>query len=416
VLCFGNSTGGANLTVSGGTPTYGYAWSNGSTAEDLLGVASGIYSVTVTDANSCTATASVTLTEPSQLVVSITVLSFYFGQGVSCEGASDGIINASGSGGTPEYNYSWNTSPPQNNVTVGGLPTGTYSVTVSDLNGCTATSSVTLTSNPLPQVKLPPPLIGCVGTGVLINANVESGEKCTWTFSDGQVFNQCGPFSVNFDAVDCYNVKLTVASPEGCTNTVSASNFVCVEPNPVASFYADNYQIDNIQTNANFWNTSVGAESYFWYYSDGSNYDTTYNVYHEFQNGSDFDVINYMVILYAVSEYGCIDSTSRYIKLTPKPILYVPNAFTPDGDIYNSTFYPVLTAGYKSNDYEFLIFNRWGELIFESNTIGEGWDGTYKEHNCQDGVYTWKLVVGRSINGEQLEYTGHITLLRGGGL
>jgi gliding motility-associated-like protein len=75
-----------------------------------------------------------------------------------------------------------------------------------------------------------------------------------------------------------------------------------------------------------------------------------------------------------------------------------------------------LTAGYNQDDYEFLIFNRWGELIFESHTIGEGWDGTYRDHKCQDDVYTWKLVLRRSYNDDKEEYVGHVTLLRGGGM
>jgi gliding motility-associated-like protein len=421
ISCYQLSDGGVTVNVQGGTPGYTYSWSNGTvnnlgSSSSLSGIPEGTYTVTVTDINGCTYATSVLLNQPTQVLASSSVLSFYFGQGVSCEGASDGIINASGSGGTPGYSYSWNTNPAQNNATIGGLPTGTYTVTLTDLNGCTATSSVTLTANPIPQAVLPPPINGCIGGGVLINANAEAGQNCTWTFSDGQVFNQCGPFVANFDAVDCYGVQLTVISAEGCVSTASSSNFVCIQPNPVASFYADTYQIDNIQTNANFWNESIGADSYFWYYGDGSNYDTTFNAHHEFLNGSDFDVTNYQVTLYAVSQYGCIDSTSRYIQMIPEVILYVPNAFTPDGDSYNNTFYPVLTAGYSKDDYEFLIFNRWGELIFESNTVGEGWDGTYRDHKCQVGVYTWKLVLRRSFNDDKLDYVGHVTLLRGGGM
>jgi len=118
-------------------------------------------------------------------------------------------------------------------------------------------------------------------------------------------------------------------------------------------------------------------------------------------------VTNYQVTLYAVSQYGCTDSTTRYIQMTPEVILYVPNAFTPDGDSYNNTFYPVLTAGYNQEGYEFLIFNRWGDLIFESHTVGEGWDGTYKGKKCKDHVYTWKLTLTRSYNDYKKEYHGH---------
>jgi gliding motility-associated-like protein len=100
--------------------------------------------------------------------------------------------------------------------------------------------------------------------------------------------------------------------------------------------------------------------------------------------------------------------------MTPELILYVPNTFTPDGDQFNNTFFPVLTAGYNVESYDFMIFNRWGELIFESQTVGEGWDGTYRNNKCQDDVYTWKLSLRRSFNDDREEFVGHVSLLRGG--
>jgi gliding motility-associated-like protein len=101
--------------------------------------------------------------------------------------------------------------------------------------------------------------------------------------------------------------------------------------------------------------------------------------------------------------------------MIPVVLVYVPNAFTPDGDGFNNTFFPVISGAYSDQGYEFLIFNRWGELIFESTTVGEGWDGTYRDHKCQDGVYTWKLKVGHTYDYEIEEFVGHVSLLRGGG-
>jgi gliding motility-associated-like protein len=97
-------------------------------------------------------------------------------------------------------------------------------------------------------------------------------------------------------------------------------------------------------------------------------------------------------------------------------IFYVPNAFTPDGDDYNNIFKPVFSSGYDLRNYGFMIFNRWGELIFETDQIGEGWDGTYRGNICQDGVYTWKLRVMNSVSDRKEEHVGHVSLLRGEGL
>ena len=419
VSCFGSSDGSLNGFAQGGVPDYSYTWTDQSgnivgNGQDVNGISAGEYYMAATDLNGCIFVDSIVVIEPPALSVSPTIVSFYFGAAVSCDYASDGIVDANASGGLPGYTYSWNTNPAQNGSLATGLSAGTYTVTVTDLNGCTSTNTITLIANPSPQPVLPPPSLGCIGSNILINAVQGDWQYCSWTFSDGQNFTECDPFVTSFDSAGCYSLQLTVLSAEGCMGSAFSSNFICVEPNPVASFYADNYEISNVEPGVVFINTSTGADSYYWYYSDVSYYDSTINVYHEFSGGDEFGVTDYTVILYAVSQYGCIDSTSRRITMLPELIVYIPNAFTPDGDIYNNTFFPVISGGYTTENYSFLIFNRWGELIYESSEIGEGWDGTYRGKKCQDGVYTWKLNVGKSYTDEIKEYVGHVSLLRGG--
>jgi gliding motility-associated-like protein len=397
-----------------------YTWydENGSvisSGTEQTNIPAGEYTWIATDLNGCTFSQTVTLSEPPSVEVDPQILSFYFGAAVSCAYNSDGVVSATATGGVPGYTYSWNTSPVQNSSIASGLSAGTYTVTAIDLNGCVGTNTVTLTANPSPQPVLPPPVQGCIGSSILIDPVPGTWNYCSWTFSDGQQFNECGPFSVSFDTSGCVAVQLTVISPEGCVGSVASSNFACIQPNPIASFYAENYQVTNVVPGTNLINTSVGASSYFWYYSDVSYYDTTLNVYHEFIPDDPDQINTFEVILYAVSEFGCIDSTSRNITMIPVVLVYVPNAFTPDGDGFNNTFYPVISGAYSNQGYEFLIFNRWGELIFESQTVGEGWDGTYRDHKCQDGVYTWKLKVGHTYDYEIEEFVGHVSLLRGGG-
>ena len=419
VSCFGASDGSLNGFVEGGVPDYSYTWTdqsgnivgNGLDVNDIPG---GEYYMVATDLNGCLFIDSIVVQEPPALTVSPTIVSFYFGAAVSCDYASDGIVDANASGGLPGYTYSWNTNPAQNASLATGLSAGTYTVTVTDVNGCTSTNTIVLNANPSPQPVLPEPGVGCIGSNILINAVQGDWQYCSWTFSDGQNFTECAPFVTSFDSVGCYSLQLTVLNEAGCMGSAFSSNFICVEPNPVASFYADNYEISNVEPGVVFINTSTGADSYYWYYSDVSYYDSTINVYHEFSGGDEFGVTDYTVILYAVSQYGCIDSTSRRITMLPELIVYVPNAFTPDGDIYNNTFFPVISGGYTTEDYSFLIFNRWGELIYESSEMGEGWDGSYRGKKCQDGVYTWKLNVRKSYTDEIKEYVGHVSVLRGG--
>ncbi|MBK8416191.1 MAG: SprB repeat-containing protein [Bacteroidetes bacterium] len=138
VDCFGGNNGSVNLTVSGGTSPYTYAWSNGASSQNLSGLTSGTYTVTVTDANGCTAVSSATVTQPSAALTS----SISASQNVNCFGNNTGSIDISVSGGTSPYSYSWSNGANTQDIT--GLAAGTYSVTITDANGCTSAESVTI--------------------------------------------------------------------------------------------------------------------------------------------------------------------------------------------------------------------------------------------------------------------------------
>ena len=142
ISCNGASDATISAIVSGGTGTYSYIWSNGQTSALISGLSAGVYAVTVLDANNCSETASVTVTQPSQITISTASLS-YSGFGVSCNGVSDGQINSSVSGGTAPYTYLWSNG--QTTSGISGLAAGSYSLTLSDANGCSAVVSAILT-------------------------------------------------------------------------------------------------------------------------------------------------------------------------------------------------------------------------------------------------------------------------------
>jgi hypothetical protein len=147
LLCNGDNTGAANLTVSGGTPPYSYLWSNSATTEDITNVPAGTYTVTITDNNGCTLVNTVTITEPPVLIASATPTH------VACPWDTDGEATLTVTGGTPPYSYLWSNNTTVQNPT--GLGIGTYTVTVTDANSCTATASVTIISLD-PVVVMPP--------------------------------------------------------------------------------------------------------------------------------------------------------------------------------------------------------------------------------------------------------------------
>jgi large repetitive protein len=141
VLCFGNTTGSADLSVTGGTGAYTYLWSNNATTQDLSGLAAGTYSVTITDANLCTAVASVTITQPAAALAGSIV-----GTNITCFGASTGAATLTVSGGTSGYTYLWSNGATTQNLT--GVVAGSYSVVITDANGCTANASIVITQAP----------------------------------------------------------------------------------------------------------------------------------------------------------------------------------------------------------------------------------------------------------------------------
>ena len=148
VLCFGDTNGSIDLTVSGGSSPYTYDWDNDGTGdnddtEDLSSLGAGMYNVTVTDASSCQAILSVSVSEPSQIALSAAVTNEIAGQ-------NDGAINLTVTGGTPPYTYDWDndgTGDNDDTEDLSGLSTGPYAVVVTDANGCTATLTDTVGVN-----------------------------------------------------------------------------------------------------------------------------------------------------------------------------------------------------------------------------------------------------------------------------
>ncbi len=139
---FGLSNGSINITVNGGTPAYGYSWNNGATTQDINGLAAGTYTVTITDANSCTTSSSYTITQPALLTTSITVLNT-----LDCFGDNNGSLRADPVGGVSSYTYFWtrNGTAYSTTRTISGLTAANYVVLVTDSNGNTATRSYNLT-------------------------------------------------------------------------------------------------------------------------------------------------------------------------------------------------------------------------------------------------------------------------------
>jgi len=209
VSCFGGSNGAINLSVSGGTPGYTYLWSNGQTTEDISGLSVGTYTVTITDANNCTATLARIVSQPTALNLSAIVTN------VSCFGGSNGAINLSVTGGTPNYTYLWSNGA--NTQDLSGLIAGTYTVTVTDANGCTDTYTTTITQPTVLELSATTvPVVACTGgNNGSIDLTVTGGTPpYTYAWSNGQT-------TQDISGLTAGTYIVTVTDANGCTKVLS---------------------------------------------------------------------------------------------------------------------------------------------------------------------------------------------------
>ena len=204
-----------------------------------------------------------------------------------------------------------------------------------------------------------------------------------------------------------YDVTLIVTNDNGCMDTVSVANYITVHPDPIADFRPMPEITDEHNPIIDFDNTSINGESYYWDFGDGDS-SALFEPSHFY---TDTGVFNVMLV--AATQYGCVDTTYANVYIEPVPGIHVPNAFTPDGDGVNDVFLPILHA-YDSWQYELYIYDRWGQIIFESFAPHIGWDGTVKGVPASEktDVFVWQVVLKDTRSGEEKEFIGHVTLLK----
>ncbi|MNK05581.1 hypothetical protein D3C87_234640 [compost metagenome] len=294
------------------------------------------------------------------------------------------------------------------------LPNGNYTfayVLPADTMCVNDTVNVTVRITENPIIAFSSDVVkGCFPLDVqFLNESISNqGSFVEWDLGDGTTSNANSIVSHRYTGIDCFDVKLTITADNLCTTTRTLSDMICVDPLPVASFNYNPQQLFSIDPTTTFDNTSLFNDQNIWNFDDGSTSNDK-NPTHQFPIGQ---IGNYRVELIVISDQGCRDTTYRIIVVKDQLIFYVPNTFTPDGDEYNNVFLPIMTAGFSPATYEMYIYNRWGELIFESNDTQVGWDGTYHGSMVQTGLYTWVIRFKDDNNDEKYEYAGHINLLK----
>ena len=414
-LCYGHTVQ-INAQGTGGTPSYAYTWL-GTSGLGLVGAGphtvapnqSTIYSVSVADANGCSSTiANILVVVPPAL--SVTVNSDL---GI-CAGHS-GILTATPGGGTGgPYTYSWSngvTTQSQSVTPPSGVSFVNYVVTLKD--GCSkpVTDTAVVIVYPLSTGQFTESSIkGCEPLTVNFNATSNNGVTYTWDFGDAT--SGSGASATHTYSKDgVYTALLTITTSQGCVTSITNTNHIKVYPLPHADFEAKRASFSSLYTLMNFTDLSTASiSSWLWNFHDSASSSTISTVQNPIHSFSEVGFYN--VELIVMNQFGCIDSTDQLIEIKDDFEFYAPNTFTPDGDGLNEVFLPV-GVGYDLNSFQLFVFDRWGELIFQSNDHTKGWNG--KAKNGPDiapiGVYVWKVDLTDNRNNKH-EYIGQVNLVK----
>jgi gliding motility-associated-like protein len=285
---------------------------------------------------------------------------------------------------------------------------GSFNYTFNPTPGqCADSASLTVQISDNPGVSFSADnLLGCSPLQGTLTTPAVNGATYLWQIN-GQQAGNTATVSYNLPNVGCYDVELQV-DISGCAASALLSDYLCVEGTPVVGFSFVPGEFTSPSELVSFNNGTQGASSYVWQYGDGNSSNQPEGT-HTYTNTTG----GYFVTLIASSPSGCIDSLTQFIGYQEPLIYYVPNTFTPDQDQFNQQWKPIFTSGFDPYDYHLSIFNRWGELIWESFNSETGWDGVYgKDFQAQEGIYTWEITFATKTNTEKQQITGTLNLLR----
>ena len=471
--CYGANDGNITLNLIGGIAPITYNWiPNVSSASIASNLYQGTYQVNITDYLGCTGSNTFIVNQPDSLQLN------FIAVGSTCN-LPNGSIQAIVGGGVQSYNYLWNTSSMIDNISL--LTPGSYSLTVTDANGCVKSNSLTINAVPIPVVSISGVDSICIGDNCnLIASILNQVLPITYQWSNGLpnlsivnvappatqnynlvvvdgngcsdttdftvnvqnlpviVFNQtdtaeCGSLDYTFNATaipsnviynwdfgdgkssvgnsithnysiaGVYSPSLTVTSTIGCESSLSLPNLITVHPIPNIDFNVTPSILFDDNSMVQFSNLSVGALNYIWNFGDGSDTTHLFNPIHYYPDSG-----TYVITLIGESDQGCIDSSSEVLLHVINSYAFIPSCFTPNNDGKNDVL-KFFTVNVFS--FHFQLLDRWGRVLFETDNPQSEWDGTYQGSYVHEGVYVYKMEY-LSIQHKHMEAFGKVTLLR----
>ncbi len=402
VTCHGYNDGIATVTSTSGLAPYTYEWSDllHQTTSAATNLYPGTYRVTITDADLCSGIDTVQIFEPALLI------GFASSTNAYCYGDSNGTATLSAFGGTPPYFYSTTSDGVYFYLgsLIGSLPAGTYSTELTDANGCLALLDF--------GVNQPTP----------ITMNYVTNEPRCYGYSDGIIFVYANggnpPYDMLLDEsqnttgwfidLAAGNHNLTITDTKGCSETYVIP---LTQPNPIIVDINPDSLILELGETGQFFTTFSGAPAdsviFQWNTSNGLSCTDCPNPY-----VSPYTDQVYEVSVIDMSDISnprpCFGTAIGYVFINEGKPIYIPNAFTPNADGTND-FFQVYGNGLKKVYMQ--IFDRYGELLFQSSQQDNGWNGTYQDKLVEPGVYVYK-VVADYLNNIRIEKTGSVTLIR----
>lgn len=381
----------ATAVPVGANGPYIYSWSPiASSSATLNNIGAGTYTVNMIDANGCIANASVTIGD-----IITTPSNIFNINNVSCYGLNDGSINSQNS----TYTYVWSNGGTNQSIT--NLSIGTYTVTYS-INTCSNTEIFTITQpDSIRITNISNDTTICLGDNANIFGTTNIPGNHIWI--NAQFTNT---INSNTNLTPSFTNYYTLLVENSCNPNDTDINSVSINVQSInGSFYFTQNPINVETTTINL--IGSGGDIYQW--NSIFTGTSSGNEYTALLTGVSGDFIFEMIVQ---NSLGCIDTVYNTLTINENYNIFIPNSFTPDGNEVNQTWLPILSKVYDVNDYNLRIFNRWGEIIWESKDPNISWDGTYKNIPVSSGSYTWVLKVGLVDNDDIITIHGNINLLK----